>query len=367
MIVRFTLCLLILTIVLSEAMLASDRDPVRIAVVGLTHDHVNWILNRPDHGDIEVVGIHEPNRELALRYANFYRFDMDLVFSDLGAMLDAVKPEGVTAFNSIYEHLETVREAATRGIHVMVEKPLAVNLEHALEMRALAEKHKIHLLTNYETTWYGTTHDTYRLLHETGEIGPIRKIVVRDGHQGPAEIGVQSEFLEWLTDPKLNGGGAVIDFGCYGANLVTWFKKGQRPTTVTGILQTIKPDVYPEVDDEATIILTYPESQAIIQASWNWPYNRKDMAVYGKTGYIYAHDATRITYRSSENRREESLTSDPPENPRNDPFALFAAVIRNEITLEPYALSSLENNMIVMEILQAAIDSAKSGKTVTLP
>ncbi len=341
--------------------------PVRIAVVGLTHTHVHWILGRPTRGDIEIVGIYEPNRDLAQRYADLHGYNMDLVYDDLDLMLDTVQPDGVTAFNPIFDHLETVRKAAPRGIHVMVEKPLAVNLDHARKMEALAQKHDIHLLTNYETTWYGTTHESYRLVHLDGEIGPIRKIVVHDGHQGPAEIGVNQEFLDWLTDPKLNGGGALIDFGCYGANLVTWLMKGERPITVTGVTQTIKPDIYPEVDDEATIILTYPDAQAIIQASWNWPRSRKDMAVYGRDGYIVTQDATRMIYRPHRDSPEEHLVAYPPDNPRDDPFAMFAAVIRGELILEPMALSSLENNMIVMEILQAAKDSAQKGRTLTLP
>ena len=69
----------------------------------------------------------------------------------------------------------------------------------------------------------------------------------------------QPEFLAWLNDPKLNGGGALYDFGCYGADLMTWLMDGQRPISVTATTQQIKPDIYPRVDDEATIILTYPK------------------------------------------------------------------------------------------------------------
>jgi predicted dehydrogenase len=65
------------------------------------------------------------------------------------------------------------------------------------------------------------------------------------------------EFLQWLTDPVLNGGGALTDFGCYGADLATWFMNGETPLTVTAVTQQIKPDLYPKVDDEATIILAY--------------------------------------------------------------------------------------------------------------
>ncbi len=165
-------------------------------------------------------------------------------------------PEAVAAFGSIYDHLSVVQACAPLGIHVMVEKPLAVSLDHAKQMQALATKYNIQLITNYETTWYATNHKVKAMVDQN-ELGQLRKMVVRDGHEGPKEIGVSPEFLAWLTDPKLNGGGAVIDFGCYGANLITWLTHGQRPTSVTAVLQHVKPNIYPKVDDEAIIILEF--------------------------------------------------------------------------------------------------------------
>jgi predicted dehydrogenase len=189
---------------------------------------------------------------------------------------------------------------------------------------------------------------------------------VHDGHQGPKEIGVNEEFLSWLTDPVQNGGGAITDFGCYGVNLITWLAKGEKPKSVVAVTQQIKPDIYPKVDDEATIILQYPKFQGIVQASWNWPFNRKDMEVYGKTGYVLSDNRTsmRLRLKGEENERKEVL--EERRWPLNDPFAFFYSVIRGEVTMQPYDVSSLENNMIVMEVLDAAIRSSKSGKAVPL-
>jgi predicted dehydrogenase len=247
----------------------------------------------------------------------------------------------------------------------MVEKPLAVNLDHAKQMQALAKKHNIQLLTNYETTWYATNHKAFEMVQQD-RIGILRKVVVHDGHEGPKEIGVNKEFLDWLTDPKLNGGGAVIDFGCYGANLITWLADGKRPLSVTAVLQQVKPDVYPNVDDEATIVLEYPGMQGIIQASWNWPFSRKDMEVYGSTGYVLSDNRTKLRIRLEGEAAERTEILGERENPYDDPFALLASVVQNKITLPAYDLSSLQNNMIVMEILDAAIQSARTGKKVLL-
>lgn len=342
--------------------IAIAQTPFRIAIDGLTHTHVHWLLGRAKDGDIQIVGIAEKNKELAQRYLKQYNLPSTLLYSSLPELLKAVKPDAVAAFNSIYEHLSTVQTCAPKGIHVMVEKPLAVSLAHAKQMQTLAQRHKIHLLTNYETTWYGSNYKTYDLVDS---IGGIRKVVVHDGHQGPKEIGVNKEFLDWLTDPVMNGGGAITDFGCYGANLMTWLMKGQKPTSVFAVTQQIKPATYPNVDDEATIVLTYSNAQAIVQASWNWPYNRKDMEVYGVNGYVIA-DRNGIKMKLSDKANETSKAISNRPKPYHDPFAYLAAVVRGQITVDDADLSALKNNMIVMEILEAAKQSAKQGKRIDL-
>lgn len=360
--------LVLLCLVLNSTPCLAQEKPLKVGVAGLTHTHVHWILGREDLRDIELVGIAEPNRELAQRYADQHGFSMDLVYNSLEEMIAATQPEAVTAFGTIFDHLSVVETCAPKGIHVMVEKPLAVSLEHAQKMKALAQKHNIHLLTNYETTWYPTNHRAKELLEE-GKIGDLRKVIVRDGHRGPVKIGVNKEFLDWLQDPILNGGGAITDFGCYGANLMTWLKKGAKPNTVTAVTQQFQPGNNPKVDDDATIILTYDDCQAILEPSWNWPIGRKDMELYGLTGAIYADNRNDLRIRMAEGYdgyQEEPFTLEERPSPYNDPFSMLAAVVRGKISLQPSDLTALENNMVVMEILDAARQSAKKGKTIHL-
>jgi predicted dehydrogenase len=357
----------VLLLVISSLLVTAK--PLRLGIAGFTHDHVHQILGRPDKGDVEIVGVAEPNRDLAMRYLKRYKLSEKLWYPSLEAMIAATQPEAVCAFNSIYEHKQVVEICAPKGIHVMVEKPLAVNREHAEVMVKLAQKHNIKLLTNFETTWYASHQEAYRMIKEQNALGEIRKVVVHDGHRGPREIGCSEDFLSWLTDPTMNGGGAIIDFGCYGANLMTWLMEGERPLSVTAITQQIKPTVYPKVDDEATIILTYPHAQAIIQASWNWPFDRKDIEIYGQKGYVVCDKNLQMRVRQGDgNQRDASeqlqaLT--PLSAPYNDPFSYFGAVIKGEIVPKK-ELSSLEINQVVVEILDAAVQSAKTGKTISL-
>ena len=352
------------TVMSKSSAVDTSENPLRVGVVGLVHTHVHWILGRPKASDIEIVGIVEPNRKLAEQYSKQHGYSMNLVFNTLDEMVKATKPEAVTAFNTILGHLEVVEYCAPKGIHVMVEKPLAVSWDHAQKMAQLAKIHKIHLLTNYETSWYGTTEQAYELTHNKKAIGEIRRLVFNTGHPGPIEIGCNPEFLEWLTDPGLNGGGALTDFGCYGANLTTWLMQGAVPQTVTCVTQQLKPEKYPKVEDEATILLTYPKAQVIIQASWNWSHNRKDMTVYGTNGYVECINGQDMVVQVDEK------TGPVPQQAKNlpqglhDPFAYLEKVVCGKHKPNNFDLSSLENNMLVMQILEAAKSSAQTGKTV---
>jgi predicted dehydrogenase len=219
-------------------------------------------------------------------------------------------------------------------------------------------------MVNYETTWYKSHGEIWKLIKEQKAAGDIRKMVAMDGHQGPKEINVQPEFFSWLTDPVKNGAGALFDFGCYGANLMTWLMDDQRPLAVTAIAQTNKPAIYPKVDDEATILVQYPKAQGIIQASWNSPFSRKDFEVYGEKGYAIATGGDNLRVRLPEQKAEETRKPGNLPPAETDSITYLTGVARGKF--KPSGLNSLENNVIVVEILQAARESVRTGKKVNL-
>ncbi len=204
------------------------------------------------------------------------------------------------------------------------------------------------------------------MVHDEHQIGDIRRIVAHDGHRGPKEIGCSTNFLAWLTDPVLNGGGALNDFGCYGADLATWLMDGQKPIAVFAVTRQIKPDVYPKVEDDATIVLTYPKAQAILEPSWNWPYNVKDLEIYGQKGYVLVPKPDMLRVRTGPEKTSEETEITPPAltGYNADPLSYLAAVVHGQI--KPTGLASLDVNMVVMEILDAAHKSARTGKEVKL-
>ena len=368
---------LMLTFLAVHVQAAADDapgSPMRVGIVGLVHGHVDGFLKggslTPAGGiliraDVQVVGIVEPNQKLFDSYAQRYHLPASLHFRSIQEMVPQAHPRAVLVFTAPSEHRRVIEECAALGVHVMVEKPLAISYPDALAIQDAAQRGKIHVLVNLETSWYASNTEAFHLLKQ-GTLGPIVKAVIRDGHAGPKLIGVGPEFLSFLIDPKQNGAGALFDFGCYGPNLMTWLMDGETPLSVSAVTKQLQPNLYPEVDDEADIILNYKNAIAIVQASWNWPFSLKQMDVYGRAGYAKAIDSERIEVRKADESEAQMLKGENLTAPYDDPLHYMAAILNGEVQ-EGNSPSSLKTNMAVSEILDAARQSAQTGKAVSLP
>ena len=366
-------CLLMLAPSLGAATPVSDTAPIRVAIVGLVHGHVKGFLSAlPSNPNATLVAIVEPDTALAAQYATEYHLDKKLFYTDTGTMLDQQHPDAVLVYTTIRDHRKIIEIAAEHGVSSMVEKPLATTMEDAIAIRDAARKYHVQVLVNYETTWYASNAEALKEVSD-GKLGTIRKVVVHDGHFGPKEIGVGPEWLPWLTDPAQNGAGALFDFGCYGADLMTVLKHGSAPISVTAVMQTDKPSIYPHVDDDATVILRYPGAQAVLMPSWDWTFSRKDMEIYGEKGFAItvAADHLRVNYVPESGHYYEALQADsvitapPLPESRSNSLAYLAAVLRGQIKPDGDE-SALDTNLVVMQILTAARESAQTGRTIKI-
>ena len=361
-IVQLTLSVMLWVCALSAA-------PLRVAIIGLEHGHVAGFLNGgsnlvPSGGalhrpDVEVVAIVEPRRDLFETYSQRLHLPASLYFASVREMAAKVHPDAALVFTSTFGHTAAVLECASKGIHVMMEKPMAVSYKDALAMADAAKANHVHVAVDYETTWYASNKAAYDLA-AGNKLGEVRKVIVRDGHRGPKLIHVQPEFFAWLTDPKLNGAGALYDFGCYGADLMTWFMHGEAPQSVSAITKQLQPDIYPKVDDESDVTLNYPNGVAILQGSWSWAFDIKDMDVYGRTGYVKTIKTDQVQIRLEGEKEGQTTRAAAVPAPYDAPLHY------REIQ-EDGDLSSLNTNVIVSEILDAARQSAQTGRTVRLP
>jgi glucose-fructose oxidoreductase len=350
---------------LASSTIFAQAPPVRVMIVGLEHGHVAGFLQAfPKQHDAELVGIVDADAALRTKYERQFHLEHSLFYAHLDEAIATQHPQALLVYTPIGEHRRVIEAAAAHGLDVMVEKPLTISFDDALAIRSAAREHHIQVLVNYETTWYASNRALYEMAQQ-GRLGELRKAVIHDGHQGPQEIGVQPEFLKWLKNPAENGAGALYDFGCYGADLMTWLMHGELPLSVTAVAHTDKPEEYSPVDDDATIILQYPKTQAVLMPSWDWTFSRKDMELYGTKGYAIAVNANEVRTRFSEQSPEQTEDAAPLAPPEDSSLHYLAAVVRGQI--QPSGdLTALDTNMVVMQILDAARESARTGRSVVL-
>lgn len=341
---------------------STQQGPLRIAIIGLVHGHVEGLLwQASQRSDITIVAIADPDRALFDRLAAKYKLDPSLYHASTAAMLDAAKPEAVSVMSAIADHVDAAELCAPRGIHMLFEKPLAFTAADAHRIESLARTHRVLALTNFETSWYASVRAVQHAV-ASGERAPIRRMVFRHGHKGPKEIGCTPEFLAWLTDPARNGGGAIVDFGCYGIALSTWLMDGQRPTRVTATATTLKPAIYPNVDDDATIVLSYPTATAVVQASWAWTHDNKEMDVHTEHGSLHAGKWNDLAVRE-ENSPPKSKTPEAMPSHLKDEWTYLREVVRGRCDVDP--LSCLEINVIVAEVLDKARQQVRAAAEPT--
>lgn len=353
------------TLQFTVALHAQTQEHIRVAIVGLVHGHVNGFLHTlPSHPGFEVVGISEPDTALRQKYQAQTKLPESIFFADETAMLKAVKPQAILVYTAPADHRKAIEAAAPLHIAAMVEKPLATTVADAEAIAKLSVQYNVPVLTNYATTWFPANTAVYNTVNQ-GTVGEPRKIVAYDGHRGPKEIGTGPEFLGWLTDPIKNGGGAIVDFGCYGIDLTTWLMHGEMPESVTAVTQTLKPDIYSKVDDDSTIILKYLHTQAVIMGSWNWPIDRRDLTVYGSKGYVSVVKTDGLKMQLLNDKEGKIEKATPLAASEDNSFDYLAAVLAHKI--DPKGdLTALDTNVKVVRILAAARESARTGRTVTL-
>lgn len=349
----------------------------KIAVVSLLHAHVWLHLGTMLKGDkVKLVGVSETRPELIARATredvipqtqNITRPGVapSLIYDDWKKMIDEAKPDIVWAFTPTNQHVEVVRYCAPKGIHVVVEKPLAATLKEALEIQALARGHKIRVLTNYGSTWQAGQYAVQAAI-EAGEIGPVWRLHSVTGNNGPGDP-KKSSFAAWLADPVQNGGGALMDFGCY----MTLWALGIKgvPQSVYATAQHIKPEMFPNVEDNAVIILNYKDGVAVLEATWDLPPSlRLGNEIYGVKGSIFGTSirkagGPRMTPGSLYPGEPIEVKPLPPE--RSEPIAYMVDRLRTSKPLD--GPSALDLNVAVQEVLEAAKISLRTGRAVSLP
>ncbi len=331
----------------------------KIAIIGLVHSHVWGHLPAMLGGkDAKLVAIAETEAAL-IEEANRKGATHVPFYNDYRKLLDEAKPNIVWAFVENNRHREIVEACAPRNISVIFEKPLASTYADALAIRNLARQHGIQVMTNYQMAWWPANYAAKNTA-DCGALGKVWRLHGVVGHGGPGSSGVGKYFFDWLTDPEKNGGGALMDFGCYNALWSLWYLG--RPESVYAHVNQLRPETFPKVEDNATLILSYKNGVGLFEGSWDLPRSFQELEVFGLKGSVSMRREA-VELRQGRDTRQLDLPPLAPE--RSEPIAYMVYCLRNHKPVE--GLVALDLNVGVNEIIDAARMSATTGQAVKLP
>lgn len=209
-------------------------------------------------GRAEIVGVVSPTpahrEDLAARWGT-------TPYASLEELLTAASPDAVSlACPNAFHHPATLA-AAAHGVHVICEKPLAMNLRQADEMLAACAAAGVHLLYGEELC-FAPTYRRVKDLIDAGAFGDVFFLQHRERHDGP--------HARWFHDPDVSGGGALLDMACHGIGLVRWLMDREPVAGVYAQAGRFRHDG--PVDDHAVVVVRFAGGAlATIDGSWAAP------------------------------------------------------------------------------------------------
>jgi predicted dehydrogenase len=358
----------------------------RLGVLGFGHMHVNTLIDRfAELSNVEWVACADTipavptiSEARSTRKANVRRAlehtGVPKVYEDYREMLQKEAFDIIIFCPENARHGEVAEAIAAAGVHMLTEKPMAASLSQALRMVRAANAAGVELMVNWPTTWSPAIRKMKGLL-DNGTIGRVLEVKWRNGGStGPLAYGQEitgpEKGAEWWHQAA-PGGGALLDYCCYGACLSRWFV-GEPAVAAFGIKANLDSH-FGDADDNAIITVRYPSALTILEGSWTtWSVGvPTGPIVYGTRGTLVASrklvDGQRVPAVEVYTSREHGL-AEPDQVLEGDPLpegreTLAKEFIHHLETGEPlHPTLEMSFNLEAMAILDAGIRSAASGK-----
>ena len=346
----------------------AGRDSVRIGLVGsqfITTIHAEALRMVPQ---AEVLAVMSPTAGHARDFAS--RYGIAHHFEDLDAMLalDAIDMVVVGAPN--FAHCEITVKAARAGKHVVVEKPLCLNLAEADRMIAACAEAGVKLMYAEELC-FTPKYVRLKQLLDDGVLGDPVLFKQSEKHDGP--------HAAHFWDVDRSGGGVTMDMGCHAIQFFRWLNANNPVKSVYAQMNTSVHASRTRGEDNAIVILEFDNGVvALAEESWTKRGGMDDRAeVHGSEGVAYAdllHGNAIPTYTTkgvgyavekagstigwSFVMYEEIWNYGFPQE-----FQHFVDCVRYD--RQPVVTGA--DGKAVLEILFAAYESAGSGRKIVLP
>jgi predicted dehydrogenase len=318
--------------------------------------HLPGWRSRPE---VQIVAVHEPvaeRRHEALRMIEGVR-----VYEDLDLMLTGERLDFVDIASPPAYHAASVTSGLRAGVHVLVEKPLCLTIEDFDRLEALARS-KNRILFCAHNWKYASPYVTARRLIGEDKLGHLTyaSIIRMRAQQAGGAI--------WRLDPKLGGGGILVDHGWHAFYLLHWIFGGSLPLSLSARFSAAP---HSRVEESADVAIIFPHGAiGYCHLSWRAPFRRTSTLIYGDRGAIEI-EADRLIFTARNESPIDLSIPDPPDDSYHAAwFSRLAARFESAIEDGMDSQTSRENLLearTALHLTLAGQESAKSsGQLVTV-
>ncbi|MBE6576965.1 MAG: Gfo/Idh/MocA family oxidoreductase [Ruminococcaceae bacterium] len=356
---------------------------LKAVIIGFSHMHVNEIaLYLSECKDFQLSAIADVKSDVepipALRYtpawnlANVRDNYCECVYEDYCKMLDEVRPDYAFILTENAQKPDVVEECAKRGVNVCIEKPMAVSLDEAKRIEASVKKYGIKAVVNWPVAWREYLHKLKAVL-DSGIIGTPIKMRYINGHTGPLGKGAKhrgvSANAEEMTDEQrsktwwhsaAHGGGVFLDICCYGCYFTRWLMGDGEKSVVSYGAELNTP--FGDTADNFAAIVKYDGKMSVLEGTWTTP-----RVVIPSGPEVLCTEGVVVCTGGAENAPDVKAYDiygnelEVPEIKLGDDFKnmpCHLALSGDNI----FPMLTLDENVHLMAILDAAMRSSESGK-----
>jgi myo-inositol 2-dehydrogenase / D-chiro-inositol 1-dehydrogenase len=343
-------------------------ERVRVGIVGsqfISAIHARSLLACPQ---AELYAVASPTPSNAERFAQ--QFGIARHYTDYRRMLDLAEIDLVVIGTPNDTHFRIALDAAAAGKHLVVEKPLCMNLSEADHMIAACRRANVKLMYAEELC-FAPKYVRLKNLLDEGALGMPTLIKQSEKHNGP--------HAAHFWDVERSGGGVTMDMGCHAIEFFRWVLGRPKIKSVYAQMGTLVHTDKTRGDDNALIVLEFDNGcVALAEESWSKLGGMDDRAeIYGSKGVAYANllQGNSIVTYSDEGYGYAvekagatagwsfTIYEEEWNYGFHDEFAHFVDCVQNDRA----PLVTGDDGRAVLEAIFAAYESARTGSKVTLP
>jgi predicted dehydrogenase len=362
----------------------------RVGVIGFAHMHVNNVLALfAEHPRTELVACADtvPDRPELRKGPYTRQWNLEHALDDLGMpkaydcyheLLEKEELDIVICCSENAEHPDVVEACAARGVSVCVEKPMAMSMSDALRMARACVVAGTALLVNWPMTWNPAARKAKQLV-DAGAIGRVLEVKWRGGHTGPLGPGAKHEGVTDEAAPLSatelgatwwhtlgTGGGAMLDYCCYGSMVAYWYI-GEMALAAVGLRGNLN-SPFGDADDNGAMIVRFPHAMGLFEGSWTTRSHGvpNGPIIYGTEGVLVVEKGSDGQVVREERGAGQTTVHAPDPLPERRHNIAYEYIHHLETGEAVHPTLDLDVNLKVMAILDAGLRSADSGGLETV-